>query len=335
MGIFDIFKPHKKPQTDIEYIKNMLRSSGTFQSRHFNPSDEFNIEKNSFSIKPHGVSQPEAQQALAKMEVGSSLQLLAGQNPSGCPALLVKTLAGALIGDIQCSYAENYQMLYDMIQAGVKIDCSLSQKGQFHSDNLGTKIWWCEISLPFYDVWSLTGASVWTTRGGRLYHCESTCNKKASQHMTLAEAEYRGMEKCPKCYHLQPKGPSLSQLYRLSAQMTGREVDYSLKVDKILKSSGRDISDIKSHFGLHSLTILYKDTPWLDFFSVKLEGKLRYITLYISPESVRCDYICTAETLVKGEDYCRIYVPSPDSLDSISQYILAAFDRAKSNYEKK
>lgn len=335
MGVFDIFKPHKKAQTDIGYIQNELQSSGTFQNRHFNPSNEFNIEKSSLSIKPHGVSQPEAQRALAKIEIGASLQLLAGQAPSGCPALLVKTLAGALIGDIQCSYSENCRMLYDMIKAGVKIDCSLSQKGQFYSDNLEKKIWWCEIFLPFYDVWSITGASVWATKGGRLYHCDSSCNKKADRHMTLEEVEYRGMNKCPKCYHFQPEGPSISQLYRLSAQMTGKEVDYSIKIDKILQSSGRDISEIESHFGLHSLTILYKDTPWLDFFNVKLEGKLRYITLFVSPESVQCDYICTAETLAKGEDYCRIYVPSPDSLDSISQYIVAAFDRAKSTYEKR
>jgi len=206
MGIFDIFKPRKK-LTDLDYIRNTLKANGVFQGRHFNPADELHVEKRFFAVKPHGVSQPAAQKALAELPVGSPLCLSSGQDSDGNPALLVQTLSGALIGDIRWDCVDRLQSLYDMLKAGVKLDCSLSNKGEFWSGNLNKKIWWCEVSIPDYDVWSLTGASVWTTESGSVYHCDPACNKKATRYMTEDEAKYRGMKKCSRCYHLKAGKP--------------------------------------------------------------------------------------------------------------------------------
>lgn len=204
MGIFDIFKTDKKPKTDVEYIQNELKSTGVFGGRQFNPTDEFHIEKGTIKLKLHGVSQPEAQRALNVIPEGQALQVSAKQNSDGNYTLIVRGMDGSLLGDIQCQDNENLKTIYDIVKSGIKIECSLFQKGQFRPDRVEVEkeIWWCEVSLPSYDVWSLTGASVWVTKIRRYYHCDPNCSKKADRHMTVDEAEYRGMTKCPKCYHL-------------------------------------------------------------------------------------------------------------------------------------
>lgn len=328
MGFFDIFKLNKKPKTDIEYIENQLKTTGIFQGRQFNPTDEFHIEKGTFTVRPHGISQPEAQKALNAIPVGQALQISAGIN-----ILVVRSLNGVLLGDIQWQDVKDLQTVYDMVKSGFKVECSLSQKGRFWADRVEKEIWWCEIALPSYDVWSLTGATVWATRIRRYYHCDPDCNKNADRHMTVEEAEYRGMTKCPKCYHLksaQSDGPSIKKLHRLSAQMTGNDWDYSLKVERILDSAGRETSDIMTHY---KEGLSYKNGQV--FFGVKLDGKLRYITLFIEPQSIHCNYTVTPADQGRGPGYCRIYIPSPDALDELSEYIISAFDRAKEIYEQR
>ena len=201
MGILNLLKANKKTKTDIEYIENELKSTGFFRGRQFNPSDEFHIEKSgSFVVKPHGVSRPEAQRALDKMAEGQALRISAEQNSDGCQMLSVRTLDGIMLGDIQWQGVEDLQTIYNILKSGAQVDCLLSKKGKLRADNLKKEIWWCEVSLPRYDVWSLAGADVWTAKSGRVYHCDSACNEKAHQHMTEEEAKLRGMKKCSKCY---------------------------------------------------------------------------------------------------------------------------------------
>ncbi len=201
MGFFDIFKSQKN--TDIEYIKRILKSSGYFQGRQFNPEHEFRIDKGFVSMKPRGVAKPEAQKALDSLQEGSPLNVSANEGPGGTPFLFIRTKGGVLLGDIQWAEShEDLQIIYDMAKAGVKIDCTLSAKGRFWASSLHKKIWWCEVSLPVYEVWSVTGVQVWTMMRAKYYHCTPTCNKNAELQMTEEEAAYRGKVKCPKCYHL-------------------------------------------------------------------------------------------------------------------------------------
>lgn len=127
------------------------------------------------------------------------------------------------------------------------------------------------------------------------------------------------------------KEPPAKELSLLSSKMTGTVSEYFSKVQNILSSAKREWSDVKIDYTLKELR--YKDG--LDFFGVKLDGRLRFITLYITPRLVHCDYVCTIETRTKGEGYCRIYVSTPDALDTIARYIIAAFDCAQAEYEKR
>lgn len=58
--------------------------------------------------------------------------------------------------------------------------------------------------------------------------------------------------------------------------------------------------------------------------SSKFSGKLRYITLYLAPK---------IKVQTMGPGYYKIYVPSPEDLDSISPYIVKAFSHAKEPYK--
>ncbi len=127
------------------------------------------------------------------------------------------------------------------------------------------------------------------------------------------------------------KEPPAKELHQQSLLMTGTVSEYFSKVQDILSTAGRECSDIKINCASNELR--YKNG--LDFFGVKLEGRLRYITLYITPRLIHCDYICTVETQTKGEGYCRIYIPSPDAIDSISRYVIAAFDNAQKEYDSR
>lgn len=115
--------------------------------------------------------------------------------------------------------------------------------------------------------------------------------------------------------------------------MTGKDDDYCLKVKEILENAEKDVSIIHTR-SENGTSVLSYTNKWdrIDFFSVKLAGRLRYISLYTPLKLIHSEFVCTMETLTKGENYCRIYVPSPDALDSISQYIIDAFERAQDEY---
>ena len=122
-------EPKKELKTDIEYIRETLESIGLFQGREFNPLDEFHIEKYYLPSKPHGVSKVEAQKALSKAMEDCSLNVFAEKDIDGYEILLIKTIDGKLLGDFRCDMNIAYQTLYEMLKAGISVDCSLAEKG--------------------------------------------------------------------------------------------------------------------------------------------------------------------------------------------------------------
>lgn len=148
----------------------------------------------------------------------------------------------------------------------------------------------------------------------------------------IARAEFEKEAEAKRQSYLEERKsltPPTSELHKLSALMKGSDVQYFSKVKYILTAEGLACSDVETDFINKSLR--YKNG--MEFFAVKLDGKLRYITLYVPMKMVQCDYICTPETLSKGEGYCRIYISSPNDLDNISEYIIAAFEHAHEYYD--
>ena len=169
--------------------------------------------------------------------------------------------------------------------------------------------------------------------------CESSIMSKEQRRLAREkqEARLKEYEEQQKAYlaekeEMKAKEPPLSELYQLSAQMVGGPVEYLNKVYDILVANGVESCDINVNPAC--CTLCYKDGSEWNFFGVKLTGKLHYITLYLPPKMIVCDYVCTMETKNMGPGYCRIYVPSPDALDSISQYIVKSFNHAKEQYNR-
>lgn len=169
--------------------------------------------------------------------------------------------------------------------------------------------------------------------------CESAIMSKEQRKLARQKQEERlkEYEEQQRVYlaekeEMKAKIPPLSELYQLSAQMVGEPVEYLNKAYDILVANGVESSDIK--VDPTSCILTYKDGLGWFFFGVKLTGKLRYITLYLPPKMITCDYVCTMEAKNMGPGYCRIYIPSPDALDSISQYILKSFNHAKEQYNR-
>lgn len=172
-----------------------------------------------------------------------------------------------------------------------------------------------------------------------LQFCESAIINKEQRRLARQKQEerWKEYEEQQKAYlaekeERKAKEPSRSELYQVSAQMTGNPVEYLNKVYDILVANGVEPSDITVDPA--RCILCYKDGLEWYFFGVKLSGKLRYINLYLPPKMVTCDYICTMEAQTMGPGYCRIYVPSPEALDSISQYIVKAFNHAKEQYKR-
>ena len=197
MGFFDFFK--KPAITPEEYIIDAIKHGITY-GRQIVDGDTFHIEKKEIILRPSwGVSSNSAQTFLATASLGTSLYIKAGTYERK-NAIIIESKTKQFVGNIFWSeYIDSLQMIYDMLLAGVQIDCTLFEKKEMFSDQKNSNIWWCSIALPSFDFWGEKDADVWTTPTGKYYHMNEKCSRAASMHMRKAEAERRLKEPCPKC----------------------------------------------------------------------------------------------------------------------------------------
>lgn len=155
----------------------------------------------------------------------------------------------------------------------------------------------------------------------------------AEQQREIMQAERNRIDAVLAKKNIQKEGmPSSKELRKISSQMKGRPFDYFCEVKKIVIEAGlpwKDIHESKIRTSSGS-TVLCIKVPWIQFFGVKETGNLKYIILDLPPESIKCDYVCGPSSLQEGEERCRIFIPSPESLHSITEYILASYKHASS-----
>ena len=209
MGIFDfLFKkatnvskhenahptPHIAKISETDYVMDKIKT-GSFYGQTFEPDDEVEVNRKPVYFKPVHTSLPDAQRVIPTLSVGERVHLLYTEGDSGGTVLFMDS-DHKIFGDISIK-ADS--LLADMLEASVDVECYVHKTGQFFASGLGKELWFCELMMADYDVWSTKGANVWTTETGKLYHKDKSCYTRATQHMREDEAIRRGKEPCPKC----------------------------------------------------------------------------------------------------------------------------------------
>lgn len=118
--------------------------------------------------------------------------------------------------------------------------------------------------------------------------------------------------------------PSVSELNKISANMTGTINAYIGNAARILIDNGIDEGSFK--------TVGFGDDKYLAagkreerFFSVRLTGRLRYILLPIAPDTIHCDFVVTPSSMQEGLYASRVFVSSPEDLYKLSAELIRSY----------
>lgn len=197
MGLFDFFKRKPvKQMTDTEYIMHCVKS-GLLLSREFPPDDTVEIARRLVPLKPVGTSKPAAQRTISTLSEGQHLHMYCQEN-NGQNCIYFETKNHQPIGYIEV-LGDNLKLITEMLSLGIDVECVVSRRGKFFADGRGEHLWYCELTMPFYDVWSSKDADVWVAPGGRTYHRSPKCRPMATMNMREEEAVQRGYAPCKRC----------------------------------------------------------------------------------------------------------------------------------------
>ncbi|WP_312612089.1 hypothetical protein [Oscillibacter sp.] len=199
MGFFSkLFGRKKVTLSPNEFIIKQV-SNGKLYGRFMVADDIIHIETGASSIRPTwGTSSDTAQQFLATAEPGTPLNI-AISSYEDHDAFYIESKAKQFIGRIVWDNCSDFDILFDILQAGIHVACTLAEKGQFFAAGKNAHIWWCSVSLPWYDFWGEKDADVWTSKTGKYYHYNQSCGRACTYHMRKAEAKLRDKIACPKC----------------------------------------------------------------------------------------------------------------------------------------
>jgi hypothetical protein len=194
----DLFRKKKEVLSVDEFIAKQV-ANGKCYGRSMIKDDIIHVETIITKIRPTwGTSSDSAQQFLATAEPDTKLNF-AISSYEDHDAFYIESKAKQFVGRIVWDECRDFDLLFDMLRAGIHIDCTLTEKGKFFASGKNADIWWCTVSFPCYDFWGEKDADVWTSRTGKYYHCLQSCSKVSRYHMRKSEAELRGKTACPKC----------------------------------------------------------------------------------------------------------------------------------------
>lgn len=126
---------------------------------------------------------------------------------------------------------------------------------------------------------------------------------------------------------LKEKGPSTTELHAISKKMQGRSGDYTKTVLQILHNRGKDTSRIKYEIFPYGSNSEALTIDGAQYFAVKLSGRLRYVLIPVSPDRLKCEFVCMPSSLQEGENSTRVYLEKPEDLEQLADVLIATYDR--------
>lgn len=181
-------------ERETAFIESKVKSM-EFYGTVFEHDDEIEIVRYAEKIKPHGTSDPNAQEIIAKL----------------VPNMHVRTWLSTRGNDSKIFFGANtdyplgyidagfYRLAADMLAQDIEPECVVSTTGKFYASGLDAELWFCELEIAQYDVWSTKNADVWTSKTGKMYHKDKACQHRADRHMRETDAVKLGKIPCAKC----------------------------------------------------------------------------------------------------------------------------------------
>ncbi len=167
------------------------------------------------------------------------------------------------------------------------------------------------------------------TDGARAYEAKRR-KVSAEQARQEHEADLQRQRTREEKERLQAGEVSRAEANALSKLMTGSAVDYLERAWAILQAAGAELEKLTARRG-DLATICY---GWQMVFGVKTSGQMRYIVIPIRRDRIVCDYKTSVATRAEFDLGTRIFVQSPDDLETLAPYIAQAYEEAREKAER-